>query len=70
MTPSQIIALATPVFFLLIAVEFAWGLHKKRNTYRFADAISSISLGMMSQFTAVFTRFLQPVQPPRAPRGE
>jgi alkylglycerol monooxygenase len=25
MTSSQIIVLATPVFFLLIAIEFAWG---------------------------------------------
>jgi sterol desaturase/sphingolipid hydroxylase (fatty acid hydroxylase superfamily)/uncharacterized membrane protein YhhN len=55
MTPSQIIVLATPVFFLLIAIEFAWGLARRRNTYRLADAVSSISLGMLSQVSAVFT---------------
>ncbi|WP_372828554.1 lysoplasmalogenase family protein [Polaromonas sp.] len=59
MTPSQIIVLATPVFFLLIAIEFAWGYAKGRNTYRLNDAISSISLGMLSQVSAVFTRLLR-----------
>jgi alkylglycerol monooxygenase len=56
---SKVIVFATPVFFLLIALEFAWGLAKGRNTYRLQDAISSIGLGMMSQFTAVFTRLLR-----------
>jgi alkylglycerol monooxygenase len=48
-----------PVFFLLIALEFAWGVRKGRNTYRLADAINSISLGMLSQISAVFTRLLR-----------
>lgn len=56
---SKVIVFATPVFFLLIALEFAWGRAKGRNTYRLQDAISSIGLGMMSQFTAVFTRLLR-----------
>ncbi|HYW56169.1 MAG TPA: lysoplasmalogenase family protein [Polaromonas sp.] len=55
MTPSQIIVLATPVFLLLMAAEFAWGHFKGRNTYRVNDAISSVSLGMLSQISAVFT---------------
>ncbi|WP_096698593.1 lysoplasmalogenase family protein [Polaromonas sp. AER18D-145] len=59
MTPSQIIVLATPVFFLLIAIEFAWGYAKGRNTYRLSDAINSISLGMLSQISAVFTRLFR-----------
>ncbi len=59
MTSSQIIVLATPVFFLLIAVEFAWGYARKRNTYRLNDAITSIGLGMLSQISAVFTRLLR-----------
>ncbi len=59
MSPSQIIVLATPVFFLLIAVEFAWGWSRKRNTYRLNDAINSISLGMLSQVSAVFTRLFR-----------
>ena len=59
MSPSQIIVLATPVFFLLIAIEFAWGHKKARNTYRLNDAINSISLGMLSQISAVFTRLFR-----------
>ncbi|MDO9116048.1 MAG: lysoplasmalogenase family protein [Polaromonas sp.] len=59
MTPSQIIVLATPVFFLLIAIEFAWGYARGRNTYRLNDAINSISLGMLSQISAVFTRLFR-----------
>ncbi|RYX90480.1 MAG: hypothetical protein EOO28_29135 [Comamonadaceae bacterium] len=59
MTQSQIIVLATPVFFLLIAAEFAWGWARKRNTYRLNDAITSISLGMLSQISAVFTGLLR-----------
>ena len=59
MTSSQIIVLVTPVFFLLIAIEFAWGYARGRNTYRLNDAISSIGLGMLSQISAVFTRLLR-----------
>src|SRR6478735_3730027 len=59
MSPSQIIVLATPVFFLLIAIEFAWGWARKRNTYRLNDAINSVSLGMLSQISAVFTRLFR-----------
>ncbi len=64
MSPSQIIVLATPVFFLLIAVEFAWGRARSRkgagrSGYRLDDAINSISLGMLSQISAVFTRLLR-----------
>ena len=59
MSPSQVIVLATPVFFLLIAIEFAWGWARKRNTYRLNDAVNSISLGMLSEITKVFTRLLR-----------
>ncbi|HSV53805.1 MAG TPA: sterol desaturase family protein, partial [Burkholderiaceae bacterium] len=59
MSPSQIIVLATPVFFLLIAIEFAWGYAKGRNTYRLNDAVNSIGLGMLSQISAVFTRLFR-----------
>ncbi|MGE0100482.1 MAG: lysoplasmalogenase family protein [Hydrogenophaga sp.] len=59
MSPSQIIVLATPVFFALIALEYAIGLKRRRNTYRLDDAISSIGLGMLSQISAVFTRLLR-----------
>lgn len=59
LSPSQIIVLATPVFFLLIAIEFVWGWAKGRNTYRLSDAVSSIGLGMLSQVSAVFTRLFR-----------
>ena len=59
MTPGQIIVFATPVFFLLIGIEFAWGWARKHNTYRLNDAINSISLGMLSETSKVFTRLLR-----------
>jgi len=59
MSPSQIIVLATPVFLLLIAIEYAWGVAKGRNTYQLNDAVSSIGLGMLSQISAIFTRLLR-----------
>lgn len=59
MSPSQIIVLATPVFLLLIALEYAWGIARGRNTYRLNDAVNSIGLGMLSQISAVLTRTLR-----------
>ncbi|MCC2633338.1 MAG: hypothetical protein K0S48_1224 [Ramlibacter sp.] len=59
LSPSQVIVLATPVFLLLIAVELAWGVLRKRNTYRLNDAINSLSLGMLSQISAVLTRLFR-----------
>lgn len=55
MQGAQIIVLATPVFLLLIAAEFAVGLVRGRNTYRLNDALSSIGLGILSQVVGVFT---------------
>jgi sterol desaturase/sphingolipid hydroxylase (fatty acid hydroxylase superfamily) len=54
MTSAQIIVLATPVFFALIALEVAVGARRGRQTYRAADALSSIGLGVMSQVVGVF----------------
>ena len=59
LSPSQVIVLATPVFFLLIGVEYAWGLARRRNTYRLNDAVTSIGLGMLSQISAVLTRLFR-----------
>ena len=59
LSPSQIIVLATPVFLLLIALEWAWGVRRGRNTYRLPDAVNSIGLGILSQISAVFTRLLR-----------
>ncbi len=55
----KVIVFAAPVFLLLIALEFAYGLARKRNTYQLSDMINSISLGMLSQISAVFTRALR-----------
>ena len=58
MEGAQIIVLATPVFLLLIAVEFFVGRWRGRNTYRLNDALSSIGLGIMSQVVGVLTKAL------------
>ncbi|WP_245597985.1 lysoplasmalogenase family protein [Ottowia thiooxydans] len=57
--PSQIIVFATPVFLLLILIEWAWGKRKQRDTYRMADAINSLGLGVLSQISAVFMSLLR-----------
>jgi len=56
MTDAQVIVLATPVFLLLIALECWVGWRRGRVTYRLNDAISSISLGMLSQVVGVMTK--------------
>jgi alkylglycerol monooxygenase len=56
---GKVIVFAIPVFLLMIAVEFAWGRARGRNTYRLDDAINSMSLGMLSQISGVFTRLLR-----------
>ncbi len=58
LSPSQVIVLATPVFFALIAVEWVISLRRGRNAYALADAISSLNLGVLSQTSAVFTKLL------------
>ena len=59
MTGAQIIVLATPVFLLLIALEFGAGVARGRNTYRLNDSLNSIGLGVMSQVTGVFGKLLR-----------
>jgi sterol desaturase/sphingolipid hydroxylase (fatty acid hydroxylase superfamily) len=58
MTGPQIIVLATPVFLLLIGIEFLIGWRRGRNTYRLNDALNSIGLGIMSQLVGVFSALL------------
>ncbi len=53
------IVYAVPVFFALIAVEALVGIRRGHNSYRINDAINSISLGILSQITAVFTRLIR-----------
>ena len=56
MQGAQVIVLATPVFLLLIAIEYAVGVWRGRNTYRLNDALSSIGLGILSQISGVFAK--------------
>ena len=58
MTEAQVIVLATPVFFLLIALEFGYGKFVGKNTYRLYDAMSSISAGILSQLTNITVKAL------------
>ena len=59
MSPSQTIVLATPLFALLMAIEYAVAHARGRTAYRLNDALGSISLGVLSQTSAVFTRLLR-----------
>jgi sterol desaturase/sphingolipid hydroxylase (fatty acid hydroxylase superfamily)/uncharacterized membrane protein YhhN len=56
---GRVIVLATPVFLAAIAFEWWWGRRRGRDTYSLADAVNSLALGIMSQYTAVFTRVLR-----------
>lgn len=56
---GKAIALATPVFFALIALELLAARARGRSgTYRLNDAVNSLSLGVMSEVTKLFTRVL------------
>lgn len=53
-----VITLSTPVFFLLMAIEFIVGRWRGKDTYRRDDAINSISLGILSQVSGAFMKLL------------
>ena len=55
---GKTIAIATPVFFALIALEYLVGRARGRSNYRLNDAVNSLSLGVMSQVIGLFTRAL------------
>ena len=55
---EEYIAIASTVFFFLIALEFLVARHRKRHEYRINDGINSLSLGVMSQISGVFLKFL------------
>jgi sterol desaturase/sphingolipid hydroxylase (fatty acid hydroxylase superfamily) len=55
---GQAIAVATPFFFLLIALESGWARVRGRPAYRLNDTVNSLSLGVMSQVTSLFSRVL------------
>jgi len=53
------IVYAIPVFLALMAVEFVVGLALGRNVYRLNDAIGSLTAGILSQISGVFTLALR-----------
>ena len=56
---GRAIAVATPFFFALIGLEYVWGRMRGRNTYRLNDAVNSLSLGVLSQLSNLYTRLLR-----------
>lgn len=52
---SLIILLATPLFFILIAIELIFDHKRKTHYYRFNDAIASLSLGIVSRTHRLIT---------------
>lgn len=55
---ANYIALAIPIFFLLIGVELLVSKMRKTNLYRFNDAVTNISCGIGQQVIGVFLKFL------------
>ena len=53
---ANYIALAIPVFFLLIGVELLVAKLKRTQLYRFNDAITNLSCGITQQVGAVFLK--------------
>ena len=56
---DDVILYALPVFGLLMAIEFGWGLARGRNTYGLADTLASLSQGLLSQVVAACTQLIQ-----------
>lgn len=52
------IAIAIPVFMVLIGTEYAVSLVQKRKVYRFADAVTNLSCGISQQASEVFLKAL------------
>ncbi len=57
-TQELIITWATPVFFVLIALELLVARLRRRDAYASSDAINSIGLGVISQIVGVFSKLL------------
>lgn len=53
------IALAVPVFFVLIALELAWAKKRGVRVYRFNDTVTDLSCGITSQIVLLFWAALQ-----------
>jgi sterol desaturase/sphingolipid hydroxylase (fatty acid hydroxylase superfamily) len=53
----NIIQASIPFFFLLIALELGWSRLRAPHALRLNDAVSDLSLGILSQLSGVFTKF-------------
>jgi hypothetical protein len=50
------IALAIPLFFLLMGMEFAWSAWSNRKVYRFNDFVANMGCGMARRSRGPFTK--------------
>lgn len=57
-TYGRAVALAVPVFLILIAIELIADVSRKTRYYRLADAVNSLSCGVVSTGMRVFFGFL------------
>ena len=55
---GKAIAIATPIFFLMIAIEALWARRRGLAAYQLNDAVNSLSLGVLSQIANLFLRVL------------
>ena len=58
---SVIITFAIPAFFVLIIIEYFYGLYVGKNTYRLNDTVTSIAIGMISRFPVMLNLGVQSV---------
>lgn len=56
---DEFLLFALPVFVAAMAFEWAWGRWRGRNTYGWADTLTSLSQGLLSQAVAAVTPLLQ-----------
>ena len=56
MRPVDYIALAIPVFFALIGVEWLYARVKREKLYRLNDSVADLSTGILDQVLGVFTK--------------
>ena len=61
MDSSIFITYAVPVFFLMIGIEFVFGVIKGTNNYRLNDSIAAISLGLISRLPPLLNLGIQGV---------
>jgi sterol desaturase/sphingolipid hydroxylase (fatty acid hydroxylase superfamily) len=54
-----LLLIALPIFLVAMAFEWAWGRRRGRDNYGWADTLSSLSQGLLSQAVAAVTPLLQ-----------